>query len=121
VVDALADLARDAQPRDGGVAAIADGLVVREIGRAMLVGMDGDFDERPAQVGRAGFGEMAAAAGFAGLVDDRVEPGQTGDLSATVEPACLADLGEQVAGENRPDPVDRLQRLAALVGAGEAA
>jgi hypothetical protein len=30
-------------------------------------------------------------------------------------------IGQQVAGQDRPDPVDRLQRLAALVVAGEAA
>ena len=29
-------------------------------------------------------------------------------------------IGEQVAGQDRPDPVDRLQGLAALVLAGEA-
>lgn len=72
-------------------------------------------------MGGAGLGEMAAAASVARLVDDRIEAGQAGDLPGAAEAAGLPDLGQQVAGEDRPDPVNRLQRLAALVGAGEAA
>jgi hypothetical protein len=64
---------------------------------------------------------VAAAAALARLVDDRVEAGQPGDLLGAAEAARLADLGEQVSGQNRPDPIDRLQRLAALIVAGEAA
>ncbi len=71
-------------------------------------------------MGGAGLGEVAAAAALARLVDNRVEAGQPGDLLGVAEAARLADLGQQVAGQDRPDPVDRLQRLAALVGAGEA-
>jgi hypothetical protein len=37
-----------------------------------------------------------------------------------LEACTLAELGEQVAGEDRADPVDRLQRQTALVGTGEA-
>jgi hypothetical protein len=48
-----------------------------------------------------------------------VEPGQPGDLDGAAEAAGLADLGQQVTGEDGADPVDRLQRLAALVAAGE--
>src|SRR5712692_121869 len=68
----------------------------------------------------ARFGEVAAAAALTRFFDDRVEAGQPGDLLGAAEAARLADLGEQVAGEDRPDPVDRLQRLAALIVAGEA-
>jgi len=38
-----------------------------------------------------------------------------------LEAASLADLGEQVAGQDRADPVDRLQCLAASIASGEAA
>jgi len=38
-----------------------------------------------------------------------------------LEAARVADLGEQVAGEDRADAEDRLQRLAATVGASEGA
>src|SRR6266511_3654573 len=69
---------------------------------------------------RAGLGEVAAAAALARFDDDGVEAGQAGDLLGAAEAAGLADLGEQVAGQDRADPVDRLQRPAALVGAGEA-
>jgi hypothetical protein len=64
---------------------------------------------------------MAATARLARLVDDRVEPGQAGDLLGAAEAARLADLGEQMAGEDRADPIDRLQRLTACVAAGETA
>src|SRR6266511_876263 len=63
---------------------------------------------------------MATAPRLARFVDDRVEASQPGDLLGAAEAGRLADLGEQVTGEDRPDPVDRLQRLAALVGAGVA-
>src|SRR5438034_1194461 len=68
---------------------------------------------------RAGLREMAAPARLARLVDDRVEPGKPRDLLGATETACVADLGEQVTGEDRADPVDRLQRLAALIAASE--
>ena len=42
--------------------------------------MDGRLDQGPAELRRAGLGEMAAAACLACFVDDRVEPGQAGDL-----------------------------------------
>jgi hypothetical protein len=70
---------------------------------------------------RASLGELAATARLARLLDDRVEPGQAGDLVGATESARLTDLGEQVAGEDRADTVDRLQRLAAPIIAGEAA
>src|SRR6266540_3652045 len=120
VVDALADLARDGQPRDGGVAARAGRSVDGDVGRALPVRVHGRLHECPAQVRRAGLGEMATAPRLSRFVDDRVEPGQPRDLLGAAEAACLADLGEQVAGQDRPDPVDRLQRLAALISAGEA-
>src|SRR5207245_1776097 len=52
---------------------------------------------------------------------DRVEPGRTNELAGASEAACVADLGEQVAGEDRPDTPDRLQGAQASVGAGELA
>jgi hypothetical protein len=48
---------------------------------------------------------MTAPARLARLLDDRFEAGQTRDLLGTAERARLTDLGEQVAGEDRPDPV----------------
>src|SRR6266540_7190528 len=120
VEGAFADLARDGQSRHGVVASFAGGAVELEVGGGCAVRVHGGLDQRPAQVRRAGLGEVAAAARLAGLVDDRVEAGQAGDLLGAAEAARLADLGEQVAGEDRTDPVDRLQRPAALVGAGEA-
>src|SRR5207302_5221342 len=100
VVDALADLARDGQPRDGRVTARAGRSVDSDIGSALPVRVHGRLHERPAQVRRAGLGEMAAAAGLARLLNDRVETGQPGDLLRAAEAARLADLGEQVAGQD---------------------
>jgi hypothetical protein len=51
---------------------------------------------------------MAAAPSFARFLDDRVEASQAADLPRAAEPARLADLGEQMAGKDRPDAVDRL-------------
>ncbi len=108
VVDALADLARDAQPSDGGIAPAAYRPVELDVGCALAIRVHGDFDRRPPKVRRAGLGELAAAARLARLVDDRVEPGQPRDLIAAAEAARLADLGEQVACEDRPDPVSTI-------------
>src|SRR5436190_15429598 len=119
VVDALADLARDGQPRDGGVAAGAGRAIDGDVGSALPVRVHGSLDERPTQMRRAGLREMAAPARLARLVDDRVEPGKPRDLLGATETACVADLGEQVTGEDRADPVDRLQRLGALIAASE--
>jgi hypothetical protein len=85
------------------------------------MGVHGGFDECPAKVRQACLGELALAAAVAGLINDRVKAGQAGDLVGVAEAMGLADLGQHVAGQDRPDPVDRLQRLAALVLAGEAA
>ncbi len=118
----LADLAGDGQPRHRRVAPRgAGGPVEGEVGSALPERVHGGFDERPAQMRRAGLGQLAAAASLAGFVDDRVEAGRAGDLLGAAEATGLADLGQQVAGEDRADPVDRMQRLAALVLAGETA
>jgi predicted ATPase len=53
------------------------------------------------------------------FLDDRVEPGEAGDLLGAAEPTRLTDLSEQMASEDRPDPGDRLQGLAALIAASE--
>src|SRR6266487_1156032 len=119
VEGAFADLARDGQSRHRRVAPLAGGAVEREVGGGCAVLVHGGFDERPAQMRRAGLGQVAAAARLTGLVDDGVEAGQAADLLGALEARRLADLGEQVAGEDRPDTIDRLQGLAALVGAGE--
>jgi hypothetical protein len=50
-----------------------------------------------------------------------VETACANELPCAVEAAGVADLGEQVTGEDRADAEDRLQRLAAPVGASEAA
>jgi len=65
-------------------------------------------------------GEPAAALRPARLVDDRVEPARADRLASTPETCTLAELGEQMASEDRPDTVDRLQRQATTVGASEA-
>jgi hypothetical protein len=45
----------------------------------------------------------------------------TDQLPRPLEAVDVADLGEQVAGEDRADPEDRLQRSAAPVATGVAA
>jgi hypothetical protein len=50
VVDALADLARDGEARDGSVAALAGRSVDGDVGRALPVRVHGSLDECPAQV-----------------------------------------------------------------------
>jgi hypothetical protein len=65
--------------------------------------------------------EPTAASGLARLGDDGVEPGGAGHLAGAVEATGLSQLGEEVTGENRADAVDRLEGVAAGVGAGEAA
>jgi hypothetical protein len=62
VVGALADLASYRQPRHGRVAPLPNPPVEREVGRGRAVRVHGGFDERPAQVHRAGLGELAAPA-----------------------------------------------------------
>jgi hypothetical protein len=100
---------------------LARRLVELEVGRVRPIRVHGRFDQGPAQLGRAGLGELAAKARLSRLVDDRVEAGQAGDLLGAAEAARLVDLGEQMAGEDRADPLDRLQRPSSCVGAGEAA
>jgi hypothetical protein len=64
---------------------------------------------------------MAATARLSRLLNDRIEPGQTSDLPGAVEATRFTDLSEQMAGENRPDAADLVQRLAALISPGETA
>ncbi len=70
---------------------------------------------------RASLGKLATTTRLARFLDDRIQAGEPRDLFGTAEAARLPDLGEQVTGEDRPDAVDRLQCLAALVTVGEAA
>src|SRR6266536_217644 len=105
----------DGQSRHRRIAPRARRPVELEVGGSWSVRVHCGFDERPAQMRGARLGEVAAAAALTRLIDDRVEAGQPGDLLGAAEAARLADLGERVAGEDRSDPVDRLQRLAALV------
>jgi hypothetical protein len=116
----LADLAGDGESRRGRVAALPGRAVEGKVRMACSMGVYGGFHERPTQMRRAGLRELAPAAALTRLLDHRVEAGETGDLLGTAEATRLADLGQQVAGEDGSDPVDRLQRLAALVSAGEA-
>ena len=81
----------------------------------------GRLNECPAKVWRSGLGEFAAAVAIAGRLDGWVESRQAGDLLSAAEAARLTDLGEEMAGEDRPDSVDRLQAAAAIVSTGEAA
>jgi hypothetical protein len=62
VEGAFADLARDRQSRHGRVAPLASGAVERQVGGGCAVRVHGRFDQRPAQMRRAGLGEVAAAA-----------------------------------------------------------
>src|SRR5437762_3103175 len=70
---------------------------------------------------RALFGEPAAPARVGRLEDDRIEAGGAYDLACAAEAPCVADLGKQVTGDDRADAVDRLKRLKARIGAGQAA
>jgi hypothetical protein len=60
VEGAFADLAGDGQSCDGGVAARAGGLVEGEVGGGCAVRVHGRLDQRPAQMRRAGLGQVAA-------------------------------------------------------------
>jgi hypothetical protein len=66
-------------------------------------------------------GEAAAALALGRLDHSRVEAAGAYELAGSLEAAGIADFGEQVADEDRADTEDGLQRLAARVGAGEAA
>jgi hypothetical protein len=119
-VGAAADLARDGE--DGTLPA----NTLRRLHMESAVGAVGSlrvlgcFDQCPAQGGRAVLGEPAAALRPARLVDVRVEACGADRLAGTLEARRLTELGQQVAGQDRPDTVDRLQGHAAPIGAGEA-
>src|SRR2546425_195484 len=70
---------------------------------------------------RSGRRRVAAALAVGGLDHDGVEAGGADELAGAAEASRVADLGQQVAGEDRADTPDRLQRLQTGVGAGEAA
>jgi hypothetical protein len=53
-------------------------------------------------------GQLAATPRLARLVDDGIEAGRAHRLTGAPEAGRLAELGEQMAGEDRPDAVDRL-------------
>src|SRR5207247_9754717 len=99
----------------------ADAAVELEVGAAAAAGVLGCFDERPTELGRAGLGEPAAALVVGRFDHDGVEAGGADELAGASEAARVADLGEQVAGEDRPDTPDRQQRSKTRVGAGEPA
>src|SRR6266511_1239345 len=65
-------------------------------------------------------GEAAAALALGRLDHGRVKAAGAHQLPWSLEAADVADLGEKVAGEDRPDSEERLQRPAALVAAGVA-
>src|ERR671937_2550221 len=58
---------------------------------------------------------------FTGIGDDRVETGGAHCTPRTAEALRLPEFGEDVAGEDRPDPVDRLEGAAAPIGTREPA
>ena len=120
VVGAPADLARDGE--HGALAADTRRSLRVEgaVGAVGPLGMLGRFDQRPAEYGCAVLGEVAAASRFAGLLDDRIETGGADRLSCAPEAGRFAELGEQVTGEDRAYPVDRLQRHATPIATSEA-
>jgi hypothetical protein len=122
VVGAVGDLARDGE-RGGLRAAACSYLFVERADGTVLAlrGLRGGLDQCPAQLGRAVLGELAAPLCLARLGDDRVEPGGPDGLSRAAESFRFAQLGEQVAGQDRTDAVDRLQRLCAWVATSEGA
>ena len=65
-------------------------------------------------------GEPAAPLALGRFDHARVKAAGTHQLPRPLEAARIADLGEQMAGEDRADTEDRLQRPAVLIGAGEA-
>src|SRR5215469_2473936 len=72
----------------------------------------GCLDRRPAEQGRALFGQLAAAAALARLLDDRVQPGQAHQLTGATKAQSAADLRQQMAGDDWADTEERHQRLA---------
>jgi hypothetical protein len=85
----------------------------------MTVAVVGGLDQRPPEMPRSLLGKPAAALALGRFDHTRVKSTRAHQLPRPVEAARLADLGEPVAGEDRPDTEDRLQRLAAAVGASE--
>lgn len=96
MVGALADLARDRQPRDRRVAPLARRPVQLKVGSACPVRVYSRLDQRPAQMRRASLGELAAPARLTRLLDDRIQASQADDLPSAAEATRLADLREQM-------------------------
>ena len=116
VVGAARELARDGQ--DGGLSGLAarlDAPVQGTVRASPIAGLVRGLHERPAQLRRAVLGEVAAPRRLPGVGDDRVEAGGTDRGAGAAKALRLAEFGEDVAGEDRADPVDRLERLAAPV------
>jgi hypothetical protein len=63
-------------------------------------------------------GETTAALALGRFDHARVEAAGADQLPRPLKARDVADLGEQVAGEDRADAEDRLQRLAAAVVPG---
>jgi hypothetical protein len=114
VVGATRDLARDRQDRGlSGLAPRLDTPVQGTVRASPIAGLVRGLHERPAKLRRAMLGEVAAPRPLPGVVDDRVEAGGTHRGAGAAEALRLAEFGEDVAGEDRADAVDRLERLAA--------
>ena len=77
----------------------------------------GRLDQRPTQMPRSLLGEATTAPTISRFLDGRVKPAGAHKLPRPPEAAGVADLGEQMAGEDRADAEDRLQRPAAPVAA----
>src|SRR5262249_9689676 len=104
-----------------GLAARLDAAVQGAVGASPIAGLVRGLHQRPAKLRRAVLGEVAAPRRLAPGVDDRVEARGPHPPGGAAEALGFAELGEDVAGEDRADAVDRLERLAAAVGACEAA
>jgi hypothetical protein len=77
------------------------------------VAVVGGLDQRPPEMPRSLLGETAAPLAVGRFDHARVKPTGAQQLPRPGEAARLADLGEQLAGEDRADTEDRLQRLTA--------
>lgn len=103
---------------DTSYAAQKSSLILEQVADDLL-------NRHPLRLGHrreSGFHEMmTATTRLARVVNDRIEAGEAGGVLRAPEAARLTDLGEQMASEDRPETVDRLQGLVALITAGAAA
>src|SRR5438876_862762 len=121
VPDRLGEAAGEVDLGDLGAALFAEPLLGALIARAVSgvpASVAGRFDQRPAQVLRALFGERTAPVGITGLVDTRAEAGVASELARRREAVDVADLGGDRVREHPADAGNRAQqRHVGMVGA----